>query len=49
MKDRKTHFYKESVIFPFVNIIVNKKGLIFTDADYTDILVYVEQNGLIHV
>ena len=46
MKDRKAHFYKKTVIFPFVNIINNQKGLICTHGDYTDILVYVEQNAL---
>lgn len=46
MKDRKAHFYKKTVILPFVNIINNQKGLIFTHGDYTDILVYVEQNAL---
>lgn len=30
-------------------IIEDKKGLIFTDDDYADILVYVKQSGLIHV
>ena len=49
VKDRKTQFYKESVIFAFAKIIDNKKGIIFTDGEYTDILVYVEQNDLIHV
>ena len=48
-KDKFTHFYKESVVFPFVNITEGKKCLILKDEDYTDILVYIEQQGLVHV
>lgn len=44
-----TYFYKESVIFPFVNIVESKKGLVLSDEDYTDILIYIEQQGLVHV
>ena len=47
--EKETYFYKESVLFPFVNIIEDNKGLILKDEDFTDILIYVEQNGYIHV
>ena len=47
--EKTTYFYKESVIFPFVNIIEGKKGLVLNDEDLTDILIYVEQNGFVHI
>jgi hypothetical protein len=43
IKDKTTHFYKESVVFPFVNIKDERKGLVLNDEDYTDILMYVEK------
>ncbi len=49
IKDKTTHFYKESVVFPFVNIKDERKGLVLNDEDYTDILMYIEKNGLIHI
>ena len=49
VSEKETYFYKESVLFPFVNIIEDNKGLILKDEDFTDILIYVEQNGYIHV
>jgi len=49
-KSKVTFFYKESVLFPFVNFHVNKgDNLILKNEDYTDIVVYIEQNSLIHV
>ena len=49
VSEKETYLYKESVLFPFVNIIEDNKGLILKDEDFTDILIYVEQNGYIHV
>ena len=49
LSHKTTYFYKESVIFPYVNFDEGKKGCVFTNEDYTDILVYIEHNGLIHV
>ena len=49
VSEKKTYSYKESVLFPFVNFIEDKKGLNLKDEDFTDILIYVEQNGYIHV
>ena len=47
--DKKTYFYKESVLYPFVNILEEKNKLLLKDEDYTDILMYVEQSGFTHL
>ena len=49
LNHKVTYFYKESVVFPFVNFAEGKKGYILTNGDYTGILMHVEQNGLVHL
>ena len=44
-----TYLYKDSVVFPSVNITKGKKGLMLKNGDYTNILVYIEQQGLVYV
>ena len=47
--EKSTYFYKESVVFPFVNIINEKNKLVLKDDDYTDILMYIEKSGFTHL
>lgn len=42
-------FYKECIVYPFVNITEGKKGYEIANNDFTDILYYVEQNGFSHL
>ena len=42
-------FYKESVVYPFVQAKESKKGYFITSNDYVDILNYVEHKGLSHI
>lgn len=44
-----TFFYKESVVYPFVNIREEKKGLSLSLLDYGDIIRYVEEMGYAHL
>ena len=45
VSNKVTYFYKESILNPFVNIIETKKGLKLMNADYADILSFVEKHG----
>ena len=42
-------FFKESILYPYVNINEEKRGLSLEMTDYTDILYYVEKNGYAHL
>ena len=44
-----TYFYKDSVVFPSVNITKGKKGLMLKNGDYTNIIVNIEQQCLAYV
>ena len=45
-----TYFYKESILYPFVNIQEdNNKRLSLSARDYTDILLFIENNGFSHL
>ena len=48
-KRKKTFVYKESVVFPYVNFLEKEDRVVLSNEDYTDILMHVEHNGLIHV
>ena len=43
-----SYFYKESVLYPFVNFKEDKKGLVLYNQDLTDIH-YIEINGFSHL
>ena len=47
MNKNKVYFYKECVVYPFVNYHTIKDGTVFhiLKADYTDILMYVDHYG----
>ena len=44
----KNFFYKESVIYPCVQMELGKKGLILHNHDYLDVIYHVEQTGYAH-
>ena len=44
-----TFFYKESVLYPYVNFKETKKGLVLSSSEYTDIIHYVENNNYCHI
>ena len=49
LSKRITHFYSESVVYPFVSFEATKKGFKLTMNDYTDILQFVEDNSYAHI
>ena len=48
--DKKTYFYMESILYPYVNILEGP-GSYFSLSmnDYTDVLYFIENNGLAHL
>ena len=44
-----TFFYKESILYPYVNVKEKNNKLILSTTDYTDILYYIEKNGFSHL
>ena len=43
---RKTYFFKESIVHPFIQFKATKKGNFLPVKEYVEILNYVENNGL---
>ena len=46
MKKKENFFFKETVVYPFVQFEETKKGHFITMQQFTDIINYVEYNGL---
>ena len=46
--DKKTFFYKESVVYPFVEMEEGKKGLVLNNSEYLDIIYFMESSGYAH-
>ena len=44
-----TFFYKESVVYPYVNFKESMKGLILISTDYIEVIHFVEQNNFCHL
>ena len=44
-----TYFFKESILYPYVNIEEENNRLSLSVTDYTDILYYTEKNGFSHL
>ena len=44
-----TYFFKESILYPYVNVQEGKRGWMLDMTDYTDILYHIEQNGYAHL
>ena len=49
LSNKITYFYKESVLYPYINIVEEKRGLSLDIKEYTEILLYIEQNGFSHL
>ena len=46
-KSRKiTYFYKETVVYPFVQAIPNKRGYEISNNELCEVLAFVEHNGM---
>ena len=46
LSKKVTFFYKESVVYPFVQLTETKKIFQMSDIDFIEILQYVEETGL---
>lgn len=46
LSKKKTYFFRESVVYPFVQFTMAKKGYHLSTMEYVEILNYVESNGL---
>ena len=49
LSKKVTFFFKESILYPYVNITEGKRGLFLNMTDYTDILYHIENNGYAHL
>ena len=50
LSDKTTYLFKESILYPFLNIHEkDNKGISLSMQDYTDILYYIEKNGCSHL
>ena len=45
-KSIKIYFFKESIVYPFVQFSTLKMELYLTNNDFADILAFVEQTGM---
>ena len=43
---KTTYFYKESVVYPFVQARTHKNGFIITNEELCEILAFVENSGM---
>ena len=39
-------FYKENVVYPFVNVEIRKDNYLVSDIDFCDVINYAEQSGM---
>ena len=46
LSKKKTYFFKESVVYPFVQFTAAKKGLLLSNEEFVTILNYTESTGL---
>ena len=49
LSKKSTFFYKETVVFPYVEIEEHKRGLVLQNKVFMDIICHVEQNGYSHL
>ena len=48
--EKRTYFYRESVLCPFVEMVYHeKKGFVLSNSCYVDVLYHVESNGFQHI
>lgn len=46
LSKKKTYFFKESVVYPFVQFTAAKKGFLLSNEEFVTILNYIESTGL---
>ena len=46
-ESKKTYFFKESIVYPFVQFSTLKMELYLTNNDFADILAFVEQTDMV--
>ena len=46
LSKKKTYFFKDSVVYPFVQFTTAKKGLLLSNEEFVTILNYTESIGL---
>ena len=49
LSKKKRFFFKESVVYPFVQFTGHKKGFFLSMEEYAEVLNYVGSNGLSHI
>ena len=49
LSNKVTYFYKESILYPFVNMNENKNSFELSYSDFADIIYFVESNGFCHI
>ena len=49
LSKKVTYFFRENLLYPYVNIKEGKRGLTLSMTDYTDILNYIEMTGYAHL
>ena len=49
LAEKFTFFYKENILYPYVNLQDGKTGPFLSMEDYTDIIYYIENNGFSHL
>ena len=49
LQKKKVYFYKESIVYSFVQLKESKKGLFLSNEEYVVILNYVEKTGYSHI
>ena len=49
LAEKFTFFYKENILYPYVNLQDDKTGPFLSMEDYTDINYYIENNGFSHL
>ena len=46
---KKKTFYKESILYPYVNVMEGNRGLTIQMTDYTEIIYHIEKNRYAHL
>ena len=49
LTSKTTYFYKESILYPYVQFTESKKALVLENLHYMEILQYIEQNNFSHL
>ena len=49
LSNKRTFFYSESVIYPFVDVKEEKKGLFISNNELTNIIRHIEENNFSHI